>query len=635
MGTPLRVSLEKADAMKRKRLGEVLSERGQISPADLARALREQQGKVIHLGELLLQRKLVGKKELLSALAEVSGVEYIDASTLNPSEEVLKTIPVALAKRCRAIPIQQEDKTLVVLMAQPQNLQLLDELRFKTGLKIQPKLGFQGEVLAAIDRLYGIQDDAPPPGEATDDLAGMEFISSSSQERNVRALREMQQELQQKSKTTPAVHLVATMIKTAMARRASDIHIEPQQNETTVRLRVDGVLREFQKIPRALQNTVASRVKILSDMDIAERRAPQDGRFMVKLGDRRIDLRVSTLPTQYGEKVVMRLLESESPMKDFSALGIPPDIEQKLEEILRLPQGMLLVTGPTGSGKSTTLYSCLRAIRRTAVNIVTVEEPVEYVIPGLSQVQVNVKAGLTFASSLRSVLRQDPDVVMVGEIRDAETAEIALKAAQTGHLVLSTLHTNDSISAVTRLLDLGLPGYQIAAAVTGVLAQRLVRRLCTCRYSAPPTQDYINSVMMAGLMESPKIRHTPSGCEECDFSGYRGRIGIYELLMFNDPIRQVTRTGNQNDEIRTLARQNGMRFMQEYGLELIRDGLTTLEELQRVVRFAQLTPETCGSCGKEVSAAFTFCPHCGKKKSAREWEPPRKFRVARPEAVNK
>jgi len=264
----------------------------------------------------------------LSALAEVSGVEYIDANTLNPSEEVLKTIPVALAKGCRAIPIQQEDKTLVVLMAQPQNLQLLDELRFKTGLKIQPRLGFQGEVLAAIDRLYGIQDDPLPQGEATDDLAGMEFISSSSQERNVRALREMQRELQQKSKTIPAVHLVATMIKTAMARRASDIHIEPQQNETTVRFRVDGVLREFQKIPRALQNTVASRVKILSDMDIAERRAPQDGRFMVKLGDRRIDLRVSTLPTQYGEKVVIRLLESESPMKDFSALGIPPDIEQ-------------------------------------------------------------------------------------------------------------------------------------------------------------------------------------------------------------------------------------------------------------------------------------------------------------------
>ncbi len=621
--------------MKRKRLGEVLSERGQISPADLAKALREQQGKVIHLGELLLQRKLVGKKELLSALAEVSGVEYVDANTLDPPAEILEIIPGTLARRCRAIPIRRDDKTAVVLMVQPQNLQLLDELRFKTGLKIEPRLGFQSEVQAAIDRLYGIPDDSQPPAATADDLAGMEFISSSSQERNVRALREMQQELQQKSKTTPAVHLVATIIKTAMARRASDIHIEPQQNETTVRFRVDGVLKEFQKIPRALQNTVASRVKILSDMDIAERRAPQDGRFMVRLGDRRIDLRVSTLPTQYGEKVVMRLLEGDSPMKDFKALGIPPDIEIKLEEILALPQGTLLVTGPTGSGKSTTLYSCLKAIRRTAVNIVTVEDPVEYVVPGLSQVQVNVKAGLTFASSLRSVLRQDPDVVMVGEIRDAETAEIALKAAQTGHLVLSTLHTNDSISAVTRLLDLGLPGYQIAASLTGVIAQRLVRRLCTCRYSSPPTQDYVNSMMMAGLPEPPAVRNTPSGCEECDFGGYRGRIGIYEILVFNDPIRQVTRTGNQNDEIRALARHNGMKFMQEYGLGLVRDGYTTLEELQRVVPFARLTPETCPSCGKEVSAAFAFCPHCGNKRFSRKWEPSRRLRVQRSEAVNK
>ena len=621
--------------MKRKRLGEVLSERGHISPADLAKALREQQGKVIHLGELLLQRKLVGKDQLLSALAEISGVEYVDARTLDPPPEVLKTVPAPLARRCRAVPVRCEDKTLVVLMSQPQNLQLLDELRFKTGMKIDPRFGFLGEVQAAIDRLYGIQDDARPAEETADDLAGMEFISSSSQERNVRALREMQQELQQKSRTTPAVHLVATMIKAAIGKRASDIHIEPQQSETTVRMRVDGVLREFQKIPRVLQNTVASRVKILSDMDIAERRTPQDGRFMVKLGDRRIDLRVSTLPTQYGEKVVMRLLEGDSPLQDFAALGVPHEIERRLEEILRLPQGMLLVTGPTGSGKSTTLYSCLKMVRRTAVNIVTVEDPVEYVIPGLSQVQVNVKAGLTFATCLRSVLRQDPDVVMVGEIRDAETAEIAIKAAQTGHLVLSTLHTNDSVSAVTRLLDLGIPGYQIAAALTGVIAQRLVRRLCNCRYSSTPTSEYINSLMMAGLKEPPAVQNTPSACEECDFSGYRGRAGIYELLVFNDPIRHATRSGNQNDEIRTLARHNGMKFMQEQGLELVRDGVTTLEELQRVVPFAQLTPEACSSCGKEISLAFSFCPHCGKKRFAGESRASRDVPVRRPEVVKK
>ena len=618
--------------MKRKRLGEVLSERGHISPSDLAKALREQQGKVIHLGELLLQRKLVNKDQLLAALNEVSGVDYVDARSLNPSPDLLKIVPASLAKRCSAIPVQRDEKSLIVLMVQPQNLQLLDELRFKTGLKIDPRFGFQSEVLAAIERLYGITEDPAAINSQTGDLDGMEFISSSSQERNISALREMQQELQQKSKTTPAVYLVATMIKTAVTKRASDIHIEPQQNETTVRFRVDGVLREFQKIPRALQNTVASRVKILSDMDIAERRAPQDGRFMVRLGERRIDLRVSTLPTQYGEKVVMRLLEGGSSMQDFEALGVPAEIAQRLDEILRLPQGTLLVTGPTGSGKSTTLYSCLKTIRRSAVNIVTVEDPVEYVIPGLNQVQVNVKAGLTFASCLRSVLRQDPDVVMVGEIRDTETAEIAIKAAQTGHLVLSTLHTNDSVSSVTRLLDLGLPGFQISAALTGIIAQRLVRRLCDCHYSSPPSQEYVNMAMAAGMLEPPAVQNAPGGCEQCDSTGYRGRVGIYEILVFNDSIRHATRSNNQNDEIRVLARNNGMKFMQEHGLELVRDGITTLEELQRVVPFAQLTPESCASCGRPVSAAFSFCPYCGASRFGRERQ---SHTDCKPEVVHK
>jgi type IV pilus assembly protein PilB len=621
--------------MKRRRLGEVLSERGYISPADLSKALAEQQGRVIFLGELLLQRKLVSKKDLLSALYEISGVEYLDCKDIEPPSEVLATIPPALARSCRAIPISRTDKTLVVVMVEPQNLRVLDELRFKTGLKIDPRFGFQSEVLQAIDRLYGAAEQGSSEiAQVTDDTEGMEFLSSSSQERNVQAMREMQQELRQKSSTTPAVHLVATMLKAAIARHASDIHIEPQQNETIVRFRVDGVLREYQKIPRALQHTVASRIKILSDMDIAERRTPQDGRFVVKLGDRRVDLRVSTLPAQYGEKVVMRLLEGSSPMKSFSDLGIPEEIDQGLEEVLRQPQGMLLVTGPTGSGKSTTLYSCLRMIRRPAVNIVTVEDPIEYVLPGLTQVQVNVKAGLTFASSLRSVLRQDPDIVMVGEIRDTETAEIAIKAAQTGHLVLSTLHTNDSISAVTRLLDLGIPGFQIAGALTAVVAQRLVRRLCDCRYASEPKQDYINNVMIAGLMEPPTVQVAPAGCELCDFSGYRGRVGIYELLYFNPAVQQATRAGNHNDEIRTLARHAGMKFMQEYALELVRDGLTTFEEIQRVVPFSQLTPEVCASCGKELSTGFAFCPHCGQKRFTTRLQPVA-TPIFRSEVVNK
>ena len=589
--------------MKRKRLGEILSERGKISPPDLAKALKEQQIKFLHLGEVLLQKNLVPKEELLSALCEISRVEYADCSKADPPEELLKIIPGALARRCMAVPVKRESKALVVVMAEPQNLQLLDELRFKTGLKIDPRFGFQSEVLAALERLYEKDGSAAELPTVTDDLAGIEFISASSQERSLEAIREMQQELNQKSKTTPAVHLVATMIKTAAGKRASDIHIEPQHGETLVRFRVDGVLREFQRIPRMLQNTVASRIKILSDMDIAERRNPQDGRFMVKIGERRIDMRVSTLPTQYGEKVVMRLLEGNASLLDFESLGIPPEIASELNNVLRLPQGMLLVTGPTGSGKSTTLYSCLNLIRRPAVNVVTVEDPVEYVLPGLNQVQVNVKAGLTFASSLRSVLRQDPDVVMVGEIRDTETAEIALKAAQTGHLVLSTLHTNDSISAVTRLLDLDIPGFQIASAVTSIVAQRLIRRLCICRHSSAPTQEYIDAVMAAGLMEAPQVMNSAVGCEECDFTGYSGRTGIYELLSFSDAVRQAARSGNLSDQIRSLARQEGLKFMQEYALDLVRDGITTLEEVQRVVPIGEL-----------VAGATQFCPRCGSKR---------------------
>jgi type IV pilus assembly protein PilB len=620
--------------MKKKRLGEVLCERGQISAADLKKALQEQQGKVIHLGELLLQRKLVSKKELAAALAEVSSVEYVDCQKLDPSPETLRLITPVLAKRCRAIPTEVNEKTLTVVMAEPQNLQLVDELRFKTGLKITPKFGFQGEVMAALERLYASPDAPPEAIQVADDTTGMEFISSSSQERNVEAMREMQIELQQKSKTTPAVHLVATMIKAAVGKKASDIHIEPQQNDTAVRFRVDGILRDFQRIPRGLQNTVASRVKILSDMDIAERRAPQDGRFLVKIAGRRVDLRVSTLPTQYGEKVVMRLLEGESPLKDFGQLGIPKEISEELSEILRLPQGMLLVTGPTGSGKSTTLYSCLNTIRRPAINIVTVEDPVEYMIPGLNQVQVNAKAGLTFASSLRSVLRQDPDVVMLGEIRDGETAEIAVKAAQTGHFVLSTLHTNDSISAVTRLLDLGVPGYQIGSALSAIIAQRLIRQLCSCHYSSAPTEEYIRSVTSAGMMEPPEVHNVANGCEACDFTGFRGRSGIYEMLRFNDALRQSARSGNHNDQMRMLARHNGIKFMQEYALDLVRDGFTTFEEVQRVVALGQTTSEACGSCARELSPNFAFCPFCGVKRHSWHLQMPVQRGADKREAVN-
>jgi type IV pilus assembly protein PilB len=602
---------------KRRRLGEVLQQRGHVSADDLNRALQEQRGKLIHLGEVLLQRGTVSKEDLVAALSEVTTLPYVDCTIVEVPPDILKTIPADMARRGDVLPIKLQHGKLTVVMAEPQNLQLIDELRFKTGKEIVPQLGFHGEVREAVARHYG-RDETPAaidnrPERAAEDIAGMEFISSSEQQRNMEAMREIQAELLQKSKTTPAVQVVASTIKTAIQRSASDIHIEPQATETAIRLRVDGILRDYQTIPKALQNSVASRVKILSDMDISERRAPQDGRFLVRVDGRRVDLRVSTLPTQYGEKVVMRLLQSDAPLGDFSGLGFPQVISEELKRMLRLPQGMILVTGPTGSGKSTTLYGSLGYLRNPSINIVTVEDPVEYMIPGLNQVQVNVKAGLTFASSLRSILRQDPDVIMVGEIRDKETAEISIKAAQTGHMVLSTLHTNDSVGAVTRLLDIGVPGYQIAAAVTGIVAQRLIRRLCSCHRSVPATAEYGSRLTLVGVRTPPEMQILPVGCEDCDFTGYKGRIGIYEMLPLNDAIRVAIREGGRNDHIRALARRNGMRLMHEYALERVIEGTTTLDEVQRVVPIELVAAATCRACLTELSGSYVFCPHCGEK----------------------
>ena len=362
---------------------------------------------------------------------------------------------------------------------------------------------------------------------------------------------------------------------------------------------------------------MASRVKILSDMDISERRAPQDGRFIVRIANRRVDLRVSTLPTQYGEKVVMRLLESDAPLKNFEALGFPQQLSEHLKRLLELPQGMILVTGPTGSGKSTTLYGSLNYVRKPSINIVTVEDPVEYVVPGLNQVQVNTKAGLTFATSLRSILRQDPDVIMVGEIRDAETAEIAMKAAQTGHLVLSTLHTNDSVGAVTRLRDIGVPGYQIAAALTSIVAQRVVRRLCVCRRKIPATPEFVSQVMRAGAAAPPETQTIPTGCDDCDLTGYKGRIGIYEMLVLTPGVRDAVREGGRNDEIRSLARRGGMKFMHECALDRVAEGTTTLEEVQRVVPMDFRASANCAACGWELSeSSLVHCPPLRRERSA-------------------
>jgi type IV pilus assembly protein PilB len=609
--------------VKKKKLGEVLRERGHISAGDLSKIVAEQQGKVIRLGELMLERALVTKDELASALEAVTAVPYVNCAEVTPDAEVLHLIPRHLAVRGCVFPIRREGKKLVVAMAEPQNIGLSDELKFTSGATISPRLGFRAEIFTAIEKFYGGKVSAAEgltseptaasaPVEVEPAGPAMEFVSTSTRQANKDAIQEAQAELVRRH--TPAVRLTSEVILAASAKHASDIHIEPQVDGVIVRIRVDGVLRDLQRVPAALQNSFISRIKILADMDIAERRNPQDGRFLVKMGTQQIDMRVSSLPTQYGEKIVMRLLNPSETVRGFAELGLPPAVESTLLTALAQPQGMMLVTGPTGSGKSTTLYAALNHLRKPEVNIVTVEDPVEYVLPGVNQVHVNVKAGLTFASCLRSILRQDPNVIMVGEIRDKETAEIAMKAAQTGHLVLSTLHTNDSVAAVTRLLDLGIPPFMISSSITAIMAQRLVRRLCTCKGTDEPTMANLERMEQLGQVEPVSSIFVPKGCELCELTGYRGRVGIYEILPFDETIRDAVRTGVRNEDIRNHMRDIGMKLMQEDALDKIITGMTSIEEISRVVPVHTGSFPECAQCGRRISPSFQFCPHCGVKR---------------------
>ncbi len=606
--------------MNKKRLGDTLREKGKISAGDLEKIVAEQQGKLVHLGELMLERGVVGKEDLADALQEISKIPYLDCTTVTPTPQALKLVPRATAERLSVLPIRVEQSRLVVAMTAPQNLRTLDELRFSTGLEISPRQSFRSELQAAIARHYqGIAQSAgaspDPDAWASNDFEEIEFLSTSSRQTNHEAIREMQADLRQKK--TPAVQLVSEIIQIAFAKQASDIHVEPRATETLVRVRVDGVLRDLRSISRNLQTSLISRIKILSDMDITERRTPQDGRFMVSIGSRPLDLRVSTLPTQYGEKVVIRLLETSAPLASLGDLGMPAGIAEDLLRLLSQPQGMILVTGPTGSGKSTTLYSCLHKLLKPSVNIVTVEDPVEYVLPGVNQAHVNAKAGLTFASCLRSILRQDPNIIMVGEIRDLETAEIAMKAAQTGHLVLSTLHTNDSASAIVRLLDLGIPGFMISTSVTGILAQRLVRKLCGCHSVQAATPEFLARLAQTGVSAQPSAMAVPIGCEKCDHTGYKGRVGIYELLRLDETVRAQIRSGGNIEHIRETSRANGMRLMQEDAADKLCEGITTLEEIFRVVPVENVSQAECSNCNQHLLPSFRYCPHCGTKNSAR------------------
>jgi len=543
------------------RLGEMLIERRQIEREDLDRALEIQKERSDKLGKILVDLGFIAMRDVLAALSEQLAVPLATLDEPPPSAPEIEGLSPRFMRQCHFIPVALDDSAVTLAMADPLDFETISAVRGFCGLKVKTALAAEQEILDSIDKYYGESEQSQP--------FGAELESAEAGE-NLEHLRDMASE-------APVIRLVNAMIAQAVEKRASDIHIEPFEKEFRVRYRIDGVLLNQEAPPRELKAAIVSRLKLMAKLNIAERRLPQDGRIKLKILGREVDLRVSTLPTLFGESLVMRLLDrSTGEFYDLRRLGFDDHMLARMEHYTELPHGIFLVTGPTGSGKSTTLYSALKRINIPDKKIITIEDPVEYQMDGINQIHVNPAIGLTFASGLRHIVRQDPDVIMVGEIRDRETADIAIRAALTGHFVYSTLHTNDAPSAITRLTDMGVESYLITSSLVGVLAQRLVRVICRhCKVSAgnaiTPDGETIETFRGAG-------------CEQCSGSGYTGRVGVFELMDLNDEIRKRIMSNEDASQITAAARRNGMRNLREDGWMKVEGGLTTVEELMRVTQ---------------------------------------------------
>lgn len=552
------------------KLGERLVQSGKLQQVDLDRALRTQQEAEGLLGMLLVRLGMISERDLAPVLAEHLGVPLI-AKTALPEYAVMEdAIPVPFLKHAKILPLEETETTLMVAMACPQDEFSRNALALATGRAVDVVLAMPAEIDAALERLYGGKRE-----DLIEDLGG----ATGSDADDLQRLKDMASE-------APVIRLVNLIITRAVDARASDVHIEPFMNSLKVRYRIDGVLHEVESPAAKLTAAVISRVKIMSKLNIAERRLPQDGRIQLRVQGKEIDLRVSTVPTLHGESVVMRILDKGSVEMSLDALSFAADILRGMKELLDKPNGILLVTGPTGSGKTTTLYAGLTGLNRPENKILTVEDPVEYQLDGINQIHVKAEIGLTFANALRAIVRQDPDIIMIGEMRDLETAQIAIQSALTGHLVLSTLHTNDAPSGVTRLMDMGVDDYLITSTVNGILAQRLVRRLCAhCKEPYQALPEALREMSIDHLLTGSD--HTlwhAKGCEECANTGYRGRVGIHELLILTDPIRRLVLDRADASVLQARARELGMRTMYEDGILKAAEGLTTVEEVLRVTR---------------------------------------------------
>ncbi|WP_300903228.1 GspE/PulE family protein [uncultured Clostridium sp.] len=551
---------------RRKRLGDMLIELNYITNDDLQEALKLQKSTGKKIGEILIEKGFISEDDLLQALEIQLGIQRIYLDVLTIDKRAVKTIPESLARKYNVLPVQFVENKLLLLMNDPLNLIAEDDVRIASGRDVKIALCGKSEIAQAISKYYS-EDYMKKTAEEFKSLGKIEEI--------------LEEDISEDIKNAPAVKLVDSIIQNAVRSKASDIHIEPFENRICIRYRIDGALQKQFDSPKEPLAGLITRIKIMSNMDIAERRIPQDGRIFTKVDNENVDLRVSVLPTVNGEKIVIRILDKSAFNVDKAELGIADDDLRKINKIIGKPHGIVLVTGPTGSGKSTTLYSLLKDLNNEEKNIITIEDPVEFSMDGINQVNVNSKAGLTFASGLRSILRQDPDIVMLGEIRDAETAEIAVRAAITGHLVLSTIHTNDAPSSIVRLKDMGVAPYLLSSSLVGIVAQRLIRRLCVHCKEEYVASDYEKEIL--GIPKNQKLNlYRKVGCNRCSSTGYKGRVGVYEIMEINKELRELINKDASVESITNSALKNGMKTLSKSAINVILKGNSTVEELLRI-----------------------------------------------------
>jgi type IV pilus assembly protein PilB len=553
-------------------LGSLLIDEGLLTEAQLDAAVAEQARTGKPLGRLLIEQGTISEAELVRTLARQVGLEFVDLNDRTIDGSVAALVTESLARRYQAIPIGWEDGRLVVAMADPSNVFAVDDIRALAGAEVRTVVATASQIIETIERFFRVDGEVDEVMQAATDEAG--------EETDLAGLSAIVED-------APIVKFVNLLVNQAVGDRASDIHVEPNETDLRIRFRIDGVLHEVMRSPRSIQAGVISRLKVMADINIAERRLPQDGRITMRISGRSIDLRVATLPTVYGEKVVMRILDKSQAVLRLEDLGFLPEALARFEGSYTKPYGTILVTGPTGSGKSTTLYSTLNQLNTADRNIITVEDPVEYRLPGINQIQINPKAGLTFPSALRSILRADPDIVLVGEIRDKETAVIGIEAALTGHLVLSTLHTNDAASTPMRLVEMGIEPFLVISALDCVVAQRLARRLCDkCKEPFQPTEAELTEAGWPGeeldAGEWPTL-HRAIGCGACGRTGYRGRFGIHEVMVMSEELQRLVIERRSSEDLQKVALMQGMLSMRSDGLRKVGMGMTSLEEIFRVV----------------------------------------------------